>query len=530
MASASVAALAGLVSGTAAVKAATRAQRTSGAHDPPVSAASPPAWSSPSTLAECELANGPQVAFPSDSPSTATGAGAIVWASDPSRCGAPTPPLAHAPWGLSVATLGPTDRARLTSTQSLAGWSGLRSVAVGGNLGRVAVAVSPDGSGASAGGGTAVLQGRATSPLGPPMLLAGAQPPFALSRAYLGDVAIATVVAGPAIAVRLERYFRPGFARARLIPIHAGRVTALTAAMDYRADVLLVWQQSGAIYAHLLRASGRTDPTQRVAPSGPDPQLHALVSDNDHGMIAWSSSHDAKRSGARTRVYLDLSAAGVRFRAPQLLASFADPQQVGRSPGSLALVRLSSENVMLAWTAVEHGHYVVRGAPAVFAATRPTVRLSDPHAQAVLADLAAGPAREAVALWKSGPRLQGGRLDASQTELWVARASIGRHDRLRSRSPEMIAAAGPNIAPSVAVDPANDRAVAAWLTLGAHRRIEYSVSLSVAGHRRPLAAVPPPSSGTHWLRITLGAGGAAAAVMLLALATRRRRRRGRRGA
>jgi hypothetical protein len=487
--------------------------------------ASPPAWSNPSTLAECDLANGPQVAFPSASPSTPTGAGAIVWASDPSTCGVPTPPVAHAPWGLSVAALGPTDRARLTSTRSLAGSSGVNSVAVGGTFGRVAVAVAPDGSGASAHGGIAVLQGRASEPLGPPMLLTGAQPPFALTRAYLGDVAIATVVPGPAIAVRLERYFRPGFARARLIPISAGRVTALTATMDYRADVLLVWQQSDAIYAHMLRASGRPDPTQRVAPSGPDPQLHALVSDNDHGMIAWSSSDDAKRSRARTRVYLDLSAAGVRFGSPQLLASFADPQRVGRSSGSLALVRLSSENVVLAWTAAEHGHYVVRGAPAVFAATRPTVRLSDPHAQAVLADLAAGPAREAVALWKNGPRLRGGRLDKSQTELWAARASIGRHDRLRSRSPEMIAAAGPNVAPSVAVDPANDRAVAAWLALGAHRRIEYSVSLGVAGHRRRLAAVPPPSSGTHWLRITLGGGGAAAGVLLLALAARRRRGR-----
>jgi hypothetical protein len=521
--SASAWALCGLASATAAEKAGTGAHN--GARDSLVSSG-PRAWSAPSTLAECELANGPQVAFPSSGPSTPTGAGAIVWASDPSPCGLPSRPSARAPWGLSVAELGPTDRAKLASSQSLEEWSGIGSVAVGGNSGRVAVAVGPEGSSASGSGGIAVLQGRATERFGPPRLLARAELPFALTRAYLGDVAIATVVPGQAIAVRLERYFQPGFARARLIPIPAGRVTALTATMDYRADVLLVWQQNGAIYAHLLRASGRTDPTQRVGLSDPNPQLGALVSDNDHGMIAWSSSDVPKRFPARTRVYLDLSAAGVRFRAPQLLASFVDPQQVGRSTGSLALVRLSTENVMLAWTTAERGHYVVRGAPAVFAATRPTVRFSDPNAQAVLADVAAGPAREAVALWKTAPSLGGGRLGTRRTELWAARAFIGRYDRVGFRAPELIAAAGPNAAPSVAVDPSNDHAVAAWLTLGARRRIQYAVSLGVAGYRRPsLAAVPQPSTGTHWLRIMLAAGGALAVAMLLALATRRRRLR-----
>ena len=43
------------------------------------------------------------------------------------------------------------------------------------------------------------------------------------------------------------------------------------------ATLLERWQQEGAVYAHMLRASKRADPTQRVGPSAPGPQLQALV-------------------------------------------------------------------------------------------------------------------------------------------------------------------------------------------------------------------------------------------------------------
>src|SRR6202043_3619392 len=138
-------------------------------------------------------------------------------------------------------------------------------------------------------------------------------------------------------------------------------------------------QQNGAIYAHMLRASGRPERTQRVGVSAPDPQLRALVSDNDHGMIAWSTDDVANGAQSRTRDYVALSDAGVRFTRPRLLASFVDPARVGLRPGSLALVRLSTENVLLAWTDAEHGHYVVRAAPAVFAAARGGALVSGPR-------------------------------------------------------------------------------------------------------------------------------------------------------
>ena len=47
------------------------------------------------------------------------------------------------------------------------------------------------------------------------------------------------------------------------------------------------------------------------------------------------------------RVRIAFSGAGVRFAGSRLVASFADPRGAGHAPGSLALVRLSTENVML---------------------------------------------------------------------------------------------------------------------------------------------------------------------------------------
>jgi hypothetical protein len=520
-AAAAIAALGGLHAATPSARADGRARRAPGSQGASVGR-SPRAWSAPGVLAECRLASGPRVAFPSEGPATPTGTGAIVWASTAPRCGSSSARSAR--WVLSVAAVGSTDRPTLVSRQQLEGAFPFTLAAVGASFGRVALTAA-SATDESAAGTIAVLQGGTTPGFGWSRLTARSALPPALAHGYLGDVAMAAVAPGPEIDVRVERHSGHEFGRARSIPIRNGPVTALTATMDYRSDVLLAWQQNGAVYARMLRASGRSDPTQRVGPSDPNPQIHALVSDNDHGMIAWTSTEIPRRSTARTRVYLSLSAAGVRLRAPELLAAFTDPQQVGRSPGSLALERLSTENVMLAWTVAEHGHYLIRAAPAVFAASGPATRLSDPHSQAVLADLAPGSAGEAIALWSSAPRLGGGGLDAHRTELWATRTYIRPHAHVVFGVPEMIVRAGPNVAPTVAVDPANDRAVAAWMTVGATRRIEYSMRAGAVGYRPrpPLAAPLPPAPGTHSLRIALAAAGLIG-VGLLVLASRRRGR------
>jgi hypothetical protein len=421
-----------------------------------------------------------------------------------------------------VAALNRTGEPSARSAVSLGG-SGVAGLGVvGASFGRIAVALASAPSPGQAPEGTAVLEGRANRPLGISRLLAGGSVPPALARGYLGDVTIATVVPGPAIAVRTQRYFSSVFAPARLIAIPAGRVTALTATMDYRSDVLLAWQQNGAIHTRVLHATGRLDPAQRLGPSQPYPQLRALVSDDDRGFAAWSTTAAINGSVPVTRIYVDRSANRVRFPAAQLLASFADPQELGRSPGSLQLVRLSSENVMLAWTAAEHGHYAVRAAPVVHAVSGPTLRLSDPHRQAVLAGLAPGPAREAVALWKAASSPSEIGAHPGHTELWAARTFIRRHDLVAAEEPEMVLPAGTEVAPAVAVDPAGDRAVVAWLTAGAVSRVEYALSVGAVGDR---LAATASTSWVIWLSVVLAAAAVLATVAFLRLAPRRRGRR-----
>jgi hypothetical protein len=465
-------------------------------------------WSAPRQLGGCAGA-APLVAFPSAAPSLPTGAGAIVWASScPARAG-----FAAGAWSLSIGELSAAGRVLGVRTRALAAPAPASLQAVGASRARIVAAAARPGA-------FVLAQGRAGE--GISTVLEGRSAAVALARAYLGDAALATVTTAPAIAVRVERYFLGAFAAPRAIPIRAAPVSSLTATMDYRADVLLAWQQNGSIYARMVRASGRSDPTQRLGASGPDPQLRALVSDNDHGMVAWSSTQAAAGAPARTSVFVDLSAAGVRFGAPARLASFADPGLAGRSEGSLALVRLSSENVLLAWTTRERGHYLVRAAPAVYAAARPAAPLSDPSAQAVLSDLAAGPDAEAIAVWRSW---SGPVLDPARAELRSARAFIVRHDRPRASPSEQLAAPGSNRAARVAVDPGNDRAVVAWLAGGAQAAVEYASAPGSPSYRaRPASASPPhPSGGVHWVRIALLALAAAALLALAALARRRRR-------
>ena len=326
-----------------------------------------------------------------------------------------------------------------------------------------------------------------------------------------------------AISVRVQRWFGGGFQRALSIPIGAGAVSSLTVTLDYRSDVLVAWQQNGSIYAHMLRASGLPQKTQHVGASGPEPLLRALVSDNNHGMLAWSSTEGSGAS-ARTRIELAFSAAGVRFFAPTPLAEFADPLGSGRMPESLALVRLSTENVLLAWTAREAGRYVVRAAPALFAATRPSALLSGSAEDAVLEDLATGPEGEAVALW----RPFGSSAQFSQhAQLWSARVLIDRGDRPVASAARIIASTGAVADASVAVDPATDAALAAWRVGSAGTRVEFALGAGAGRYRPRIAVVPAPQGGgTHWLRIAL----AALALIALALGAGLLRARARRRA
>lgn|GEM_PF-685042 len=469
------------------------------------------AWSAPAELPGCAT-GGPEVAFPSEGPFDATGPGAIVWVRDDAACrGAPR----SASPQLVVSQLGAGARVLASRAQPLRFRSPPALAAVGASLGRVAVALAPVGSPAEE--PAALLEGRTGARLNTGLHAVGG---LALARAYLGDVAVATVEPH-AISVRLQRWFGGGFGRPLPIPIGAGAVSSLTVTLDYRSDVLVAWQQNGSIYAHVLRASGVRQQTQRVGSSGPEPQLRALVSDNNHGMLAWSNSEGSGAS-ARTRIELAFSADGVRFLPPKRLAEFTDPLGSGRVPGSLELVRLSTENVLLAWTAREAGRYVVRAAPAVFAATRPSALLSSSTDDAVLEDLATGPGGEAVALWRASATPAH---FSQQAPLWSARVMIERGDRPVASAARMVASARAVAGASVAVDPASDAALAAWRVAGAGAHVEFAVGAGAGRYRPHSAGVPTPTGGgTHWLRIMLAALALIALVFAAGLLRARPRR------
>ena len=462
-------------------------------------------WSAPAGLPGC-ASGSPRVAFPSEGPFAPTGPGAIVWARGPCR------PGGAGGRALAIARLD-DGRARAGAAMGQAFRAAPALSAVGASFGRVAVAAAPQGGGGDAG---TLVQARAGDQPARPALRAGAGQPLALARAYLGDVATATVVPGPAIAVRVQRYFQHRFGPPRLIPIPAGRLGALVVTLDYRSDVLVAWQQSGSVYAHMLRASGRPEPTQRAGDATAKLQLQALVSDNDHGMLAWSST--SSEGVPLTSVYYERSGRGVRFGAPRRLALFADPAGAGSTAGSLALVRLSNENVLLAWTQVRSGRYAVQVAPAVYAGRRPAALLSDPGSDSVLADVATGPEREAIAVWRSTPGGTG--FDPSRAELWTARTFTRPGDRPASASAVRLAAAGPLRGAGAGVDPASDRPVVAWLAGDPRPHVEY-----IAGRADPRYRPRAARGATHWLRITLAGLGSVALLAGLGLALLRRRAR-----
>jgi hypothetical protein len=108
--------------------------------------------------------------------------------------------------------------------------------------------------------------------------------------------------------------------------------------------------------------------------------------------------------------------------------------------------------------------------------------------------------------------------------VWTARAFIGRHDRPEAEAPESVPTGAVVAAPTLAVDPATDHAVAAWLTPGPSHRVEYAVSRDGGAYRRgvPDATVSPATHQTDWLTVTLAAAGAAAAALIGLTLLRRR--------
>jgi hypothetical protein len=424
-------------------------------------------WSAPVVLSPCAAGAAAQVMFPSDSPSHATGAGAIVWSAAPGCPGGE---------GARVAAIGADDQPGAPAVPRTAAHKPIAPrgplLAGGAPHGQIVIAGAAPGAAAQG----LLIQGAAAGPFAPLAPAGGSAAPTALATAYLGDVALASAPARagagapPELDLRVERFFAHDFTHnvTERVAAGAGAVHALTLAMDYRSEVLAVWVQGGAIYARLVPERGTAGPLQRLAPASARPHIAALLSDDRRAIVAWS-----EQQGAQTSVYIDRSDIGVRFHAPQLLERFANPDGLPAPSASPSLVRLSSESVMLAWAGSAAGHWVVRTAPVYLGGVGVVGTIAAPGADAMLADLTAGPVGDALVLWTEPSPSALGPPDMDSQAIFAARGFDAGEERTEFDPPEQVAAPAPVRGLSAAFDPDSDRAVAVWQ--GEAGAIEYSV-------------------------------------------------------
>jgi hypothetical protein len=432
-------------------------------------------WSQPATLSGCAGAGAPYVVFPYERPTHATGPGAIVWSTS-STC------LEGA--GAQVAAISPEDHPGppappRTSTGRTIALRGPLAAAPG-PYGRIVIA------GASAADGLQLTEGQAGGPFAAPLTLGGPAGTFAFTTAYLGDVALVSPIgpqprtgaqshtgpqppagaqdmngkSGGGIQLRVQRYFAGHFAAPTQASSGGGTsIDALTVALDFRTDRLVVWSQRGSVYARSLPAKGAPQPVQRLGPAPPaGARIAAVASDDDRAIVAWTYRH-----AGQTSVYVSRSRTGMRFGAPQLLERFTDPPGLPAYVDSPRIVRLASESVMMAWTGAVADHWAIRTAAIDLNGVRPADTISPIGTDALLAGFAPGPDDEVLALWTE-PQPTPTGLDLDSQAIFAARGFDSYPGQTAFAAGEQVAPPGPNSEATVAFDPNSDRAVAAWRT------------------------------------------------------------------
>ena len=412
------------------------------------------AWSPSAPIPTCGPASDPHVVFPYRTPQSESGRGAILWLGATPQCG-------------SSPTL---DAASLHSDDRLASARALSAPAAAG--GPLETAMTTNGQIVAAYGvaGRAMLGEtfaghalRAAARLGGPAEL------VATANGYIGDADVLST-AGPAgrpvFELREQRHYETSFAAPVTFPsAGAGPITALVVGMDFRADSIVVWAQRGEVYARWVTNAGIVHPLRTLGPAGYAPQLAAVLSDNNQAFVMWTNEPPPGSSATAT-IYLEHSGKEVTFGPPRTLVSFTEPAQQRLTAGAVALARMSpSEGVLAAWTWLSGANYVVSAAGLTSAGAVGMQTLSRPGADLRLAALAAGPRDDAVAVLESAPRASRGFDETSQAIL--ASRIPGAAGGASFGALAQLAPAGLNGSPSVAIDPANDRAVVAWQTSAA---------------------------------------------------------------
>ena len=418
--------------------------------------ASAASWSAETTLGGCAPASSPKVVFPYSSPATRSGRGAIVWLA----CG-----------GLYGATLHSDDQPSVVRTL-IAGAAGLRAplAAAGTSAGQLVAAASQSSQRALLAEGPAGGRLHLASSFGAPV---GA---IASADGWIGDADVAYVTRRGGIeAIELleQRHYASSFAAPVTLVEGSAPITSLAVAMDFRADSIVLWTAGGSLHGQYVSNTGVPGPPQVIGPSGALTRVAAVLSDNGRAFVSWSAEPASGVAG-QTTVYLVHSGANATFNGrPRVVASFAEPTDLRLGPGSLALVRMTpSEGVLAAWTLLQNGAYVVQAAGLTSNQILPPFTLAEPNADLRLATIASGPRNDAAIVLARAPRDATG-WDTTQQSLLAARSVPGGPGGVAFESPVQIAPGGENDDPSIAFDPHSDAAVVAWQTGGA--RIAYAV-------------------------------------------------------
>ncbi|MGH2850914.1 MAG: hypothetical protein ACRDLP_09880, partial [Solirubrobacteraceae bacterium] len=413
------------------------------------SAAETATWTAPATIRSCGPAAEPKVIFPYSIPQTRSGKGAIVWLGRAPACA-----------GAAGTTL---DGASLHSNDTLSlprplvrgsGALGPLEVAMT-TKGQIVTAFGRGGDGAVLGEGVAGTTFSTPSPLGGPAGL------VATANGYIGDADVVTTAddgGTRVIELRAQRHYESSFQPPVSFGVGPAPITALTVGMDFRADSIILWAQRGEVYARWINNVGHVFPTRVLGPAGYAPQLAAVLSDNNHAFVMWT---DEPRPGVvgPTTIYLEHSGNNVTFGAPRALVTFTEPTAQRLTPGAVMLARMSpSEGVLAAWTSMIAGSYVVEAAGLTSRGALPPATIAEQGQDVRLATVATGPHDDAVAVVEEAPRAAGG-FDGTHQAILAARTVPGGPGGTSFETPAQLAAPGENSAPSVAIDPATDRAV-----------------------------------------------------------------------
>jgi hypothetical protein len=446
--------------------------------------ASTDAWSAAATLASCGATSAPKVVFPFSSPSARSGEGAVLWLAGP--CGG----AGRAVPTIDVAALDSSDepgapRALLSGAAARTSFVG-PLYAFGTTHGQIVAIAGATGT-AGAAPQAVAAEGFANGTLASLTPLGAPDTPLATMDGFIGDADVATVTGasggGFEIAVRAQRHYAKAFGSRRVsFAVGAAKITALALGMDFRADRLVVWAQGGELWARYVTNDGRVGARQLLGPTGYDPQVSTVLSDDHHAFVIWTDE-PAPGAGGATTVLLAHSGFGPRFHGTQTLASFTEPPGVRLTAGAVAAERLSSEGVALLWPAIADGNYVVDAAGATTSGLQFLSTLAEPGQDLRLGAVATGPDNEIAVLVELAPRTATG-FDQSHQEILATRSNVVHGTPSLGFGPLVeLAPSGPNVDPAVAVDPDSDTALAAWQTdVGGLSQVEYSIGAGdVAG-------------------------------------------------